>query len=60
MPDAMPVIVSADGKTFQVSGCTFIHDKAKSKTISRGEAVREGYFPVLCLRKYAVFAKRAK
>jgi hypothetical protein len=57
IPEAMPVIVSQDGKTFHVSGCTFIHDK-KPKTISSGEAVREGYSPcVRCLRKYAAFAK---
>jgi hypothetical protein len=59
MPDAMPVVVSDDGKTFHVSGCSFIHDKAKSKTISSEEAVRQGYSPcVRCLRKYAAFAKR--
>jgi len=57
IPEAIPVIVSPDGKTFHVSGCTFIHDK-KPKTISSGDAVREGYSPcVRCLRKYAAFAK---
>ncbi|MGH9512880.1 MAG: hypothetical protein ACRD2U_12170 [Terriglobales bacterium] len=58
MPTSMAVVVSDDGKTFHVSGCTFIHDKAKSKTISSGEAAREGYSPCIrCLRKYAAFAK---
>jgi len=58
MPEDMPVIVSDDSKTFHVSGCTFIHDKAKSKTISTKEAVRQGYSPCIrCLRKYAAFAK---
>jgi hypothetical protein len=57
IPDGMPVIVSDDGKTFHVSGCTFIHDK-KPKTISSGDAVRQGYSPcVRCLRKYIAFAK---
>jgi len=47
------VVITEDGKTFHVPGCTFIHDKAKLRTITAGEALREGYTPcVRCLRKY--------
>jgi Putative zinc-finger len=51
-PDLM-VLVSTDGKTFHVSGCPFIHDKAHVRTIAAREAMKEGYAPcVRCMRKY--------
>jgi hypothetical protein len=53
VPADMMVIVSAGGKTFHTAGCRFIHDKANLRTISAGEAVREGYVPcVRCMKKY--------
>ena len=53
VPPDMMVVVAADGKTFHVSGCPFIHDKAKLRTIAAREAMREGYTPcVRCMRKY--------
>lgn len=53
VPPNMMVIVAADGKTFHVSGCPFIHDKARLQTITAREAMREGYVPcVRCMKKY--------
>lgn len=53
VPPDMMVVVAADGKTFHVPGCPFIHDKAKLETIAAAEAMREGYAPcVRCMRKY--------
>jgi hypothetical protein len=49
----MMVVVAEDGKTFHVAGCRFIHDKAKLRTITAGQALREGYMPcVRCMKKY--------
>lgn len=53
VPSDLMVVVSADGKTFHAAGCPFIHDKAKLRTITANEAMREGYAPcVRCMRKY--------
>jgi len=53
IPAEMMVVVAEDGKSFHVAGCRFIHDKAKLRTISAGEALREGYAPcVRCMKKY--------
>ena len=49
----MMVIVAADGKTFHVVGCPFIHDKTRLRTIRAQEAENEGYVPcVRCMKKY--------
>jgi hypothetical protein len=53
VPSDLMVVVAEDGKTFHVAGCKFIHDKANLRTITAGEARREGYAPcVRCMRKY--------
>jgi hypothetical protein len=53
IPPDMMVVVAEDGKTFHVAGCRFIHDKAKLRTITASEALREGYAPcVRCMKKY--------
>jgi len=53
VPAQMMVVVSADGKTFHAPGCRFIHDKAKLRTVTVSEALREGYAPcVRCMKKY--------
>jgi putative zinc finger protein len=53
VPADLMVVVSDNGKTFHVAGCTFIHDKAKLRTITASEAQKEGYAPcVRCMRKY--------
>ena len=53
VPPDMMVLVTAEGKTFHVAGCTFIHDKAHVRSIVAREAEREGYVPcVRCLGKY--------
>jgi hypothetical protein len=53
VPPDMMVVVSAEGKTFHAVGCPFIHDKAHTRTIHAGEALREGYAPcVRCMKKY--------
>jgi hypothetical protein len=47
------VVVAEDGKTFHAAGCEFIHDKARLRTITASEALREGYAPcVRCMKKY--------
>lgn len=45
-PIANLVVVSDDGKTFHVPGCTYIH--GKSRMIPVEEAMKEGYNP--CIR----------
>lgn len=53
VPPNMMVIVATDGKTFHLTGCRFIHDKANLRTIAAREAMREGYVPcVRCMKKY--------
>ncbi len=53
VPAEMMVIVAEDRKTFHVAGCRFIHDKARLRTITASQALREGYAPcVRCMKKY--------
>lgn len=53
VPPDMMVVVATDGKTFHVSGCPFIHDKDRLRTITAREAMQEGYAPcVRCMKKY--------
>jgi hypothetical protein len=53
VPPDLAVLVTSEGKTFHVAGCTFIHDKAHVRTMVAREAEREGYAPcVRCLKKY--------
>jgi len=53
VPGDMMVVVTANSRTFHVAGCKFLHDKANLRSITAGEAMREGYVPcVRCLRKY--------
>jgi predicted anti-sigma-YlaC factor YlaD len=53
VPAALMVLVAADGKTFHVAGCRFLHDKAKVRSIPASEALREGYVPcVHCMKQY--------
>jgi Putative zinc-finger len=53
VPPNMMVVAAADGKTFHVPGCPFIHDKAKLETIAAAQAIHEGYVPcVRCMSKY--------
>jgi len=55
-PDLM-VVVAEEGKTFHVAGCTFVHDKARLRSISAEEAMREGYAPCIrCMKKYLTAA----
>jgi Putative zinc-finger len=57
IPPDMMVVVAEDGKTFHVAGCTFIHDKARVRSIAAAEAMREGYAPcVRCMKKYLAAA----
>jgi hypothetical protein len=55
VPDRMMVEVSADGKTFHVPGCRFLHkhENENIRLIAASEAIRQGYVPcVRCLRQY--------
>lgn len=53
IPPEMRVVVSEGAKEFHVAGCDFIHNKDKVRTLTAGEAIREGYVPcVRCMRKY--------
>jgi anti-sigma factor RsiW len=55
IPDAMMVAVSADGKTFHVPGCRFLHkhENENVRLMAAAAAIREGYVPcVRCLRQY--------
>lgn len=56
VPPDMPVVVSADGKSFHGStACPFIHDRDHLRTIAAREAEREGYTPCTrCMKKYIV------
>ena len=53
-PIANLVVVSDDGKTFHVPGCTYIH--GKSRMIPVEEAMKEGYNP--CIRCEAELIRR--
>jgi len=53
VPAELMVVVAASGKTFHVTGCTFLHDKTSLRTITASEAIREGYAPcVRCMKEY--------
>ena len=53
VPPGQMVVVAEDGKLFHLAGCTFIHDKTRSRTIAAREASLEGYTPcVRCLGHY--------
>ncbi len=55
VPGEMMVTVSADGKTFHVPGCRFLHkhENESVRLIAASEAIREGYVPCIrCLRQY--------
>jgi Putative zinc-finger len=57
IPSEMRVVVSDGAKEFHVAGCDFIHNKDKVRTLTAGEAIREGYVPcVRCMRKYLEIA----
>jgi hypothetical protein len=53
IPGDLVVVVSAGAKDFHVSGCPFIHNKDKERTLTAKEAMEQGYVPcVRCMRKY--------
>ena len=53
VPAGMMVVVAEDGKLFHLAGCTFIHDKTRSRIIAARDASLEGYTPcVRCLGHY--------
>jgi len=53
VPPALVVLVAADGKTFHVAGCRFLHDKAKVTSMPASEALRKGYAPCIhCMKQY--------
>jgi hypothetical protein len=53
VPAALVVFVAADGKTFHVAGCRFLHDKAKVTSMPASEALLKGYAPcVHCMKQY--------
>jgi len=57
IPADLMVVVSEEGKTFHVPGCTFLHDKVKLRTLTAAQALREGYSPcVRCMKKYLTAA----
>ena len=53
IPPNMMVVAADDGKVFHVPGCRYIHDKAHVRTLTAGEALKEGYTPcVRCMKQY--------
>lgn len=53
VPPELMVVVAANGKTFHVAGCRFLHDTKNLRTIPASEALREGYGPcVRCMKEY--------
>ena len=53
VPAGLMVVVAANGKTFHVAGCRFLHDKINLRTIPATEAAQEGYAPcVRCMKEY--------
>ncbi|MFZ3265963.1 MAG: hypothetical protein WA172_18300 [Terriglobales bacterium] len=53
VPPGMMVVVEEDGKLFHRAGCSFIHDKARSRTVTARTAMHQGYTPcVRCLKQY--------
>ncbi len=58
VPPDMMVVVAAEGKTFHVAGCEFLHDKKNLRVIRADEATREGYTPcVRCMKQYLTVAR---
>jgi hypothetical protein len=53
IPPGLPVLVTADTRTFHVAGCTFIHNKNTLLNLTAQQAIDQGYVPcVRCLSKY--------
>ena len=56
VPPEMMVEIAADGKTFHVPGCKFLHEHkggGKVRMVTAAEAIHEGYVPCIrCLRRY--------
>jgi len=58
VPPDMMVEIAADGKTFHVPGCKYLHKhehegEGEVRLVAAAEAIREGYVPcVRCLRQY--------
>lgn len=53
IPSDLVVVVTDDAKVFHLPGCDVIHNKRTERTLTAGEAERQGYVPcVRCLRKY--------
>jgi predicted anti-sigma-YlaC factor YlaD len=53
VPADLMVFVAANGKTFHVAGCRFLHDQATARSVPASEALREGYIPcVHCMKQY--------
>ena len=56
VPPQMMVEIAADGKTFHVPGCKYLHQHESAgevRLVAASEAIREGYVPcVRCLRQY--------
>ena len=58
VPAEMMVEIAADGKTYHVPGCKYLHKHAgegkdEIELVAASEAIREGYVPcVRCMRRY--------
>jgi Putative zinc-finger len=58
VPPEMMVEINADGRTFHVPGCKYLHQhehegEGEVRLVAAAEAIREGYVPcVRCLRQY--------
>jgi Putative zinc-finger len=57
VPPEMMVEIAANGKTFHVPGCKYLHknepEEGEVRLVAAAEAIREGYVPcVRCLRQY--------
>jgi hypothetical protein len=55
VPPDMTVVVTIAGKIFHRAGCTFILNQDKTRTLTAGEAMREGFSPcVRCMKQYLI------
>ena len=53
IPPDLAVVVSDDGRVFNIPGCRYIHDKTHVRSMVAGEALKGGYSPCIrCMRKY--------
>lgn len=57
VPPEMMVEIAADGKTYHVPGCKYLHKNEvggnDARLVTAAEAMREGYTPCIrCLRRY--------